>query len=61
MGKEELDCIPLPLKLFLRKDGVNLGVTRTADSNGLLHRFAVELPLVSFVRVSGPRDQMMPR
>jgi hypothetical protein len=61
VGEEEFDRIPLSLKLFFGEDRVNLGVAGTADSDSLLDRLAIKLPLVSLVRMTGPRNQVMPR
>jgi hypothetical protein len=53
--------VPLSLKFLFGKERVKLRMTWLAETDGLFHGLAVELPLISLVVVTRARDEVMAR
>lgn len=59
MGAQLVDGVPFPLEFLLREEAVKLRVAGAADADGLLDRRAIKLASVSFVGMTGARDEVM--
>lgn len=60
MKTERFEVAIVPFQLFFSKNGMDLIVTRPADSHRLLYRRTIELPLVSLVAVTSAGNEMVP-